>query len=322
MIIFQLKEQGDEGEGEANKEGITSDWSDFDDEEEEVGNLNVTKTRYNNPQQQRDNHIHRDGTYSMDSLDGGHYHHTTTTDNDNSESESIVGIPRRRPEGASPVEANQGNLGDRQEDKNPKPSATNQENLNGRQDKKQASTITNQEIVHGDQGNRSGLSGIKIVDGQLDKKKLIQEDLFMMKEESVNLETPPSSDPPSSDSSQRRKKKISRESSKKHKQNPEKIEMQETVNLESSNNTNPQDVVAVGIVDPTVPQQEHEQQQETGFTSSNSSSPRHRPSPILYPKSPSALKNLNASPSKDSLVRQYSTTSRGSSTVSLLLIRP
>ena len=80
------------------------------------------------------------------------------------------------------------------------------------------------------------------------------------------------------------------------------MEMKETVNYEE-----PLQSIA------GKQQQQQQQHQETEFVTT---SPRHRPSPILYPKSPRALKNLNASPSKDSsLVRQHSTTSKGSSTV-------
>jgi len=53
--------------------------------------------------------------------------------------------------------------------------------------------------------------------------------------------------------------------------------------------------------------------QETEFM------PKRQGSPVLYPQSPRALKNLNAtshqSPSKEPLLRQFSTTSRASSTV-------
>ena len=271
-----MQERGNDG-AKGDKEGVTSDWSDFDEDdedEEERENLNITTTIHKRRQQQ-ENHIHRDGTYSMDSLDGHHHRSTINTD-DNSESESIVGIPRRRPEGASP------------------PVITDQRNLDDQEGRKSESPVE---------------ASLVVVDQK--NKKLIEEDVLLAKNKPVNHQAPSLSD-----LSQRSEKKRSRESSKKPQQNSEKIEMQETVNLKPSNHS--QDVKTVGFDDPIAPPQQ--QQQETGFISSNSSSPRHRPSPILYPKSPSALKNLNASPSKDSLVRQYSTTSKESSTVSKILI--
>lgn len=230
--------------------------------------MNVTTTIHHS--QKQENHIQRDGTHSMDSLDG--HHRSIATISDNSESESIVGIPRRRPEGASPT-------------------VTNQRNLDDQEDKKPTSSVT-------------------IFDVQGDKKSI--EDVLMEKKELVDLQVSPSPD---------LSEKTKKESNMKLQENLDEIEMQETVNLESSNN--PQGVGTLDLDDPIIPQQQ-QQQQETGFISSNSSSPRHRPSPILYPKSPSALKNLNASPSKDSLVRQYSTTSKESSTVkvNLYFFRP
>ena len=216
------------------KEEATSDWSDFDDDDNVDGvdgeNLNVTTTIRDHLQR---GNIHRDGTYSMDSLNGRH--------TDNSESSSIIGIPRHRP----PVTKKQ--LGSQDE-------------------------------------------------------KVVEEVKMAEMKGTVNLEAAPSK------SRRRQANKEQQKETPHHLHNKdveERIEMQETVNVEAARE-NPQTNTAEN--DPLV--------QETGFVFSNPSSPRHRPSPILYPKSPSALKNLNASPSKDSLVRQYSSTSKGSSTVS------